>query len=1248
MKLVYPCAAAILAILAGAVLFRPHVLKAGPGSPTPVSPAAVSAKNMHLAENFGKLPLSFEANQGQTDGRVKFLSRGRGYSLLLTGNEAVLSLHRAAGVATTEPRLELVGRPVSGRVAPIFRPPDSGEAHHRLFGAAATPDHLSLSMRGKEQENEVEKPRDRRAGPALPLSTSPLRGNGESSAVLRMRLVGANTSAAVTGAEELPGKSNYFIGNDPKKWRTNVPNYAKVKYQNVYPGVDLVYYGNQGGQLEYDFVVAPGADPSVIALDVAAGSSRRQSAENGDVKPPLLITSDGDLVIEADGGEVRFHKPVGYQIADRHRTAVDGEFHLRTDGTVGFVLGSYDRGKALLIDPALVYSTYLGGNSLDVADAIVVDAAGNAYVSGSTSSTDFPVTNGAFQTTNYTVNGFGVDSFIAKLNPTGSALVYSTFLGGSDCCTYAIALAVDGSGNAYVTGPTNSTTFPVTQGAFQTTKAENQQVGFVTKLNPTGSGLDYSTYLGGSGGDGATGLALDGSSNAYITGTTGSTDFPVTQGAYQTTNKAAANDTTNAFITKLNPAGSALVYSTFLGGSGIFTATYEGYGDYASGLAVDGSGNAYITGQTYSTDFPVTVGAFQTTNHAAVNSGDNAFVTKLNPTGSALIYSTYLGGSGVFYKGGDGGSALAVDGSGNAYVTGGTESTDFPSTPGAFQTTNYGGAGLFVSKLNSTGSALVYSTFLNGSDGNDSSAYGVAVDGSGNAYITGGTHSSDFPVTQGAFQTTNAAAAAYGANAFFTRLNPTGTALDYSTYLGGSGGDEANGLALDDSGNAYITGATYSTNFPVTAGAYQTTNLAAASGGSNVFVTKISTAITGPFASLSSLNLTFGSQNLGATSAPQTETVTNAGTTDLDISTVTIGGANANDFAKSSDTCTGATVTPNGTCTINVTFTPTTTVAESGSITITDNAPNSPQAVSLTGTGTAATPVAGVSPSSLTFSDQNVGTTSASQSVTLNNTGTASLTITSIATSSNFSQTNTCGGSVAASGSCTISVTFTPTATGSLTGALTITDNSNGVTGSKQSVTLSGTGQDFTLTATTTSDTVAPGSSASFTLNLTGEAGFNQSMSLACTGAPSEATCTVSPTPVTAGSTATSVTVTVSTTAPSVSAPRSRPLPPAAPLSPAPRGLLMLALVFAVVAWAIRRQNQLGATCWQSTMVPLAGGLLLSLALAGCGGGGSIGSTTTPSNPGTPAGTYPLTVTGTAGSGSSAVSHSVTLTLTVS
>jgi len=723
-----------------------------------------------VVEAYGHLPLSFEANQGQTDRRVKFLSRGSGYSLFLTGDEAVLALKKSEG-----------------------------------------------SIAG-----------DRQLKPAVPSAEPP--------AVLRMRLVGANLHAKVSGLEELPGKSNYFIGNDPKKWRTNVPNYAKVKYANVYSGVDLVYYGSHG-QLEYDFVLAPGADPRQIALDVEAGLVPAQGHPQG---VPLRIDANGNLVVGTEGGEVIFHKPIihqpglpsaaGSSLVTLHSSLVEGRYRLEGESHIRFQVGPYDHSKPLVIDPTLAYSTYLGGSGVEGRavieyfapfGGIAIDASGNAYVTGDTDSSDFPTTPGALQTT---FGGF-VDIFVTKLNAAGSAVLYSTYLGGSDL-DYGAGIAVDASGNAYITGQTASLNFPTTPGAFRTAFGGGRDA-FVSKLNAAGSALLYSTYLGGSDYDEGDGIAVDASGNAYVTGDTFSSDFSTTPGAFQTT----FGGFVDIFVSKLNATGSALLYSTYLGGSS---------DDRGLGIALDPSGNGYVTGITASSNFPTTPGAFQTTS----GGGWDAFVTKLNAAGSALLYSTYLGGSGNDY-----GFSIAIDASGNAYGTGLTGSGNFPITPGAFQTTC---CGVFVTKLNAAGSALAYSTYLGDGDGS-----GIAVDASGNAYVTGDTGSSNFPTTPGAFQTS------YGGSvdAFVSKLNAAGSALLYSTYLGGNDYDAGSGIAVDRSGNAYVTGTTGSPNFPTTPGAFQTTY----GGNFDAFVSKFSFGM--PFSSFSGkleLDLDAGSFELNA------------------------------------------------------------------------------------------------------------------------------------------------------------------------------------------------------------------------------------------------------------------------------------------------------------------------------------------------------------------------------------------------
>jgi len=497
-----------------------------------------------------------------------------------------------------------------------------------------------------------------------PAEVKPSKRERATQAVLRIRFVGANPKTRVQGQEELPGKANYFIGNAPTKWRTKVPTYAKVRYDDLYPGVDLIYYGTQR-QLEYDVVVRPGADPNRIIFGI-------QGADD------LEVDAQGDLVLHTAAGQIRQHKPFVYQEVDGVRKEIPGGYVLRDTHQVGFRVTAYDPSLPLIIDPLLVYSTYLGGANNDNASAVAVDAAGNAYVTGITASaTNFPTTAGAFQTT----LGGGSDAFVTKLNPTGTALIYSTFLGGSDFDT-GVGIAVDASGNAYVTGSTASTNFPTTAGAFQTTLAGpgggSLTDAFVTKLNPTGTALVYSTYLGGRDFDNGEEVAVDAAGNAYVTGRTSSTDFPTTVAAFQTTSAGGGD----AFVTKLNSTGSALVYSTFLGGAES--------SDGGFGIAVDALGNAYVTGLTNSTDFPTTAGAFQTT----IGSTQSAFVTKLNPTGSALVYSSYLGGSSL-----DQGSGIAVDARANAYVTGVTLSTDFPTTGDAFQTTLGGSTDAFVAKL---------------------------------------------------------------------------------------------------------------------------------------------------------------------------------------------------------------------------------------------------------------------------------------------------------------------------------------------------------------------------------------------------------------------------------------------------------------------------------------------------------------------------------------------------------------------
>ena len=736
----------------------------GVSAPTALAkPGAASQARM--VESYGKLPLSFEPNHGQTDPRVKFLSRGRGYTLFLTSTEAVLTLRKAAQL---NPQHNV-------DVMPSFEATDA---------QALAP------------------------------------------AVIRMELVGGNPAPRVVGFEELPGKSNYFIGNDHKKWRTNIPHYAKVKYEEVYPGIDLVYYSNRG-QLEYDFTVAPGANPKAITIGVVGANGVRPSL--GGRRPPLRIDTNGDLVLPTDAGEIRFHKPVAYQVgaglarpkegAASSAPTVGGKYFLESryviteNNRVAFEVAPYDASQPLIIDPVLKYSTYLGGGGADRGFDIVVDSSGNAYVTGATNSNDFPTTVGGFQDTITGDPCCGGDVFVTKLNASGSALVYSTYLGGSGTGgDTGTSVAVDAQGNAYVTGATNSNDFP-TAGAFQTTSGGSTDA-FVTKLNAAGSALVYSTYLGGSFTDSGSDVAVDAGGSAYVVGRTFSTDFPTTAGAFQTAPGAPL--TNDAFVTRFSAAGNALVYSSYLGGSGT---------DGGFGIAVDSAGNAYVAGNTSSADFPTAI-PVQATN----GGGFDAFVTKLEPTGSTLTYSTYLGGSGN-----DAGLGIAVDGSVHAYVMGQTFSSDFPTTVGSFQTDSGGSLDACVTKFNPAGTALVYSTYLGGSGidgGSEFGPGGIDVDAEGNAYVTGRTISTDFP-TANPFQSDLGGSL----DAYVTKLNPAGTALVYSTYLGGNASDQSLGIAVDASGNAYVVGITGSGDFP-TVNPFQSQN-AVVSNAFDTFVAKI-------------------------------------------------------------------------------------------------------------------------------------------------------------------------------------------------------------------------------------------------------------------------------------------------------------------------------------------------------------------------------------------------------------------------
>ncbi len=568
----------------------------------------------------------------------------------------------------------------------------------------------------------------------------------------------------------------------------------------MYPGIDLIFYGNQQ-ELEYDVVVAAGADPSLVRLKFTGADRLRREA-------------NGDVLAGAGGTEIRQRKPVVYQMVDGRRRELEGGYVIRAHNEVAFEVARYDTAKPLVIDPVLVYSTYLGGNVYDFGSGIAVDFAGNAYITGTTASNNFPLA-GSYPSSGPSLG----DVFVTKLSPKG-ALVYSLILSGG-LYDSGLGIAVDSSGNAYVTGSTQGG-FPIVN-ALQPTPGSVPNVGpnpstgnnaFVTKINPQGSALVYSTYLGGASNTAGRGIAVDASGNAVVTGFTGA-GFP-TFDALQPTFGGGVYD---AFVAKINPQGSGFVYSTYLGGSGT---------DQAFGVAVDSSGNAYVTGTTTG-GFPA-VFALQSSYGGGAS---DVFVAKLNFQGTALVYSTYLGGSGD-----DQGSGVAVDGSGNVYLTGATTGA-FPLA--APLQSNYGGGlyDAFVSEVNAQGTGLVYSTYLGGSGAD--SGNGIAVDPAGNAYVTG--HTSGATVFGGGFPVKNAVQPQGSNAAFVAEIGAQGTNLVYSTCLGGGGsdsGDSGTAIAVDSVGTAYVTGNTNSVSFP-TLNAFQP-RYGTAGGFSNAFVSVISGA----------------------------------------------------------------------------------------------------------------------------------------------------------------------------------------------------------------------------------------------------------------------------------------------------------------------------------------------------------------------------------------------------------------------
>lgn len=670
--------------------------------PLGVLPAAAAPRAVDFS---GRLPVAFEANCGQSNPDVKFIAHGAGRRLLLTADGLMLS-------------------PASAR-----------------------------STEGNRPEP------------------------------FRLRLLDGNPHAEITGLDRLAGTANYFLGANPRQWHVGVPRFAKVRYNDVYPGIDLVYYGNQR-QVECDFIVAAGADPDVIRLAVDRRTPGTVDAQ---------VDAQGDVVFRTADGEVRLRRPSIYQKTDGSQRSIDGGFVIDARGQIRFQVGSYDPALPLVIDPILVFSTFMGGSGNEAGTAIGIDPSANVIVAGFTDSTDFPTTNALDAT-----KASGFDTFVVKVDSTGTNLVYATYLGGNKD-DFVNALAVDAAGNVYLTGQTSSPNFPTTANAFQSSLQGGTNA-FVVELDSTGTNVVYATYLGGDTTDAAHGIAVDAAGNAFVTGETSSGDFPKTSNAFQDT----LNGPTDAFVTELAAGGSNLVYSTYLGG---------GSNDSGQAIALDASGNAYVTGWTLSSNFP-TRHPFQDAldRGASAGAGQDAFVTEVGPAGTNLVYSTYLGGSDIEF-----GSGIAVDGTGAAHVTGFTRSSNFPKTTKPLQgTLDRGNSTIlmgdaFVTKFSPDGSSLAYSTYLG--SGNVDAGFAIAVDTNGNACVAGTTLSGGFPNVN-PVQTGCRSCSDGLRDAFVAKLGSAGTNLVYSTFLGGKGDDACLAVAFDVAGSVFLTGFTGSDNFP--------------------------------------------------------------------------------------------------------------------------------------------------------------------------------------------------------------------------------------------------------------------------------------------------------------------------------------------------------------------------------------------------------------------------------------------------
>jgi hypothetical protein len=1032
-------------------------------------------------------------------------------------------------------------------------------------------------------------------------------GKPVSQNVVQIGLFGADPKAAATSEDKLTGYSNYLFGSNPANWITLVEHYGKVRYQNVYPGIDLLFHGNEN-RLEQDFVLRPGAQPQRISFRFPG----LQHAE---------LSDDGDLVLRAGDGTFRMQKPRAYQQVRNEKVEVPVQYSLN-DGSLSFRLGSYDKRRELIIDPVLVYSTFLGGSNAGTlgnsVTAIAADSTG-VYVTGFTNATNFPVTPGALDPTSSCCS----PTFVAKLDPTGQTLLFSTYLQGFQ---NAPSVAVDSSGDLYlaalaagfeVLGGGVAANLPIPAGSqpYQPKDKGYANVA-ILKLNSTGTAVLAGTYLGGSNFDYFSGLAIDSANNVYVTGITNSNDFPVLHPAQP----ALGSGGQNGFISKLNSSLSTLVYSTYFGNQSKVFVNLASNGNGVSGLttnnllALDSSDNVYVVGEA-NAGF-ATSGAYLATCSAT----QCPFLAELKSDGSTILSATYLDNNP------DTATGVAVDSSGNVYVAGFTPSSTFPVVNPIQPCSSIGTdmEGNFVSEFSSAGS-LVFSTCLGLSSFQAVPA--LAMDASGNAYIAG-VSLAGLPLQN---PIDSNAPASGTARLYVSEISGSSHTLLFSSYVAGSlaasqpnGGDSVNAVAVDSTGNVYLAGQ----SAPTPSGMSQFPHFDALNPVfcSNVtpgchaegFIMKISPS-AGAAAAVAPGAMSFPTSAVGTTSSPQTLTILDLGTDALTVSSVTVSG----DFAIQSNTCTS--IAASTSCAIPVTFTPTTTGTRTGTLTITDSSPGSPRTIALTGQGASVN--LGVSPSSLTFPTQQMGTASGPQFVTLT-AGPAAISALSIQTTGDFFESNNCGVSIPAFQTCSLTVTFSPTANGSRTGTITITDSAPN---SPQTVSLSGNGGStlglMALPGNSITQTVTAGTQATFPLSIGGQ-GISGTASVSCSGAPPNGNCSVPATVSVSGTSSSAFAVNVTTTAHGLAIPSGQ----RTPFTPRPWALASAIAFMLALLCRKRTQPRLALAYLILVFMPLV------LALGGCGGGPTSSSAT-----GTAAGTYKLTVTAKVGS----TSQSITLTLNV-